>query len=478
MFKEVPRAGKHVAGDVRVAGEASLELHGKVDVLEAGEVGGTGGRSVLRVEGERVHVHGNIGDVRVPLPRLHLAVVGGFTALLAHGRVEAELSVVHGVLTEEAGVGEPQVGLFSAGTAEDPDQLNDGVRELKAHVVEVVLELEVLVLGDEGVEGSHGETVTLLHVKVDVADVHPCLEVAGLDVVAGLAVDHDAIFTRHDDAVGELLEANRDLGLGVKHGHGGEGLTGGHGVEEGKRHVQVALELRIVDEVLAGVPLANHLGQTLTGLARKLLPDEQEIRVQQIHNLVANDDCGLAHEQLANGVGPVSPEAGALGALFLLANVAAELVAGLVHAEHVVVDARLEAHGLGRVTRVGVLKEEGLVLIRASEIAVTGHGVLARATAAVDTAGVAGGNAGQLNHDVSEVDKVGSLTDVGATVGGTEAHASELVGESLGGEGRVLTVAATPKSHHGVAVEENPNTDTSRSQLGLNTTRGRSDTTS
>jgi len=478
MFQEVPGAGKHVAGDVRVAGEASLELHGEVDVLEAGEVSGTGGRSVLGVKGERVHVHGNIGDVRVPLPGLHLAVVGGLTPLLADGRVEAKLSVVHGVLTEETGVGEPQVGLFSAGTAEDPDQLNDGVRKLEPHVVKVVLELEVLVLGDEGVEGSHGEAVTLLHVKVDVADVHPGLEVAGLDVVTGLAVNHDAILTRHDDTVGELLEANGDLGLGVKHRHGGEGLSGSHGVEEGKGHVEVALELRIVDEILAGVPLANHLGKALTGLARKLLPDEQEIRVKEVHNLVANDDGSLAHEQLTNGVGPVSPEAGALRALLLLADVAAELVARLVHAEHVVVDTGLEAHSLRRVAGIGVLKEEGLVLIRAGEIAVTGHGVLARSTAAVDTAGVARGNTGQLNHHVGEVDKIGGLTHVGTAVRGTEAHASELVGESLSGEGRVLPVAATPESHHGVTVEENSNTDTSRSQLGLNTTRGRSDTTS
>ena len=39
MFERVPRTSKHHASDVRVPGEAELESHRQVNVLEAREVG-------------------------------------------------------------------------------------------------------------------------------------------------------------------------------------------------------------------------------------------------------------------------------------------------------------------------------------------------------------------------------------------------------------------------------------------------------
>ena len=412
----------------------------------------------------------------MPLPVLHKAVVGCLTALLADRRVEPELSIDHGVLAQQTSVGEPHVGLLGAGATEHPDQLNDGVRELEAHVVERVGEVQVLVLGDQRGEGGDGETVTLLDVKVDVADVNPGVQVARLDVRASGAVDHSAVTGRHDDGVAQLLEAHGDLGLGVQHGHGGEGLAGRHGVEEGQRHVEVALELRIVDEILTRVTLTNHLRQALTGLARQLLPDEQEIRVEQVNHLVTNDDGSLANQKLTNGIGPVSPQAGALGALLLLAHVAAELVARLVVAQHVVVDTGL---GAGRAGEVGVTKlvKVTAVLLGAGKITVASDGEHAGAAAAVGRGSLAGSDAGKLDHHVGEVDQIGSLTHVGTRVGVAELHAHHLVGESLSREGSVLAVAGTPKSHHRVTVQENTDTDASRTQLGGNTTRGRSEAT-
>ena len=413
----------------------------------------------------------------MPLPRLHEAVVGGLTALLADGRVEADLGVDHGVLAQQAGVGEPHVGLLGARATEHPDQLNDGVRELEAHVVEGVLEVQVLVLGDEGGEGRNGEPVTLLHIKVDVANVNPGVQVAGLDLCAGGAVDHGALRGGHNDGVAQLLKAHGDLGLGVQHGHGGEGLPGGHGVEEGQGHVQVALQLGIVDEVLTGVPLANHLRQALPGLAAQLLPDEQEIRVQMVHDLVANDDGSRAHQQLANGVGPVGPQAGARGALLLLAHVAAELVARLVVAQHVVVNAGLDA-GRGVVeVSVAELQKVAPVLLRAGKVAVAGDGEHASGAAAVRMGRLAGRNAGQLNHHIGEINQVRRLANVGFGVGVAKLHANHLVGQSLRRKGSVLAVARTPKSHDGVAVQEDTDTDAARTQLSSHTTRSRSEAT-
>lgn len=413
----------------------------------------------------------------MPLPRLHKAVVGGLTALLADGRVEAKLSIDHGVLAQQASVGEPHVGLLGARATEHPDQLNDGVRELQTHVVERVGEVQVLVLGDQGGEGGDGEPVTLLHVKVDVADVNPGIQIAGLDLSAGSTVDHSTALGRHDDGVAQLLEADRDLGLGVQHGHGGQSLTGGHGVEEGQRDVEVALELRIVDKILTRVTLANHLRQALTGLATQLLPDEQEIRVQEIDNLVANDDGSLADEQLTDGVGPVGPQARTLRALLLLADVAAKLVARLVVAQHVVVDTRLNTLGTSGKRGIAQLAKVALVLLRAGEVAVTGHGEHAATGAAVGGADITGSDTGELNHDVGEVNQIRSLANVGARVGRAKLDTNHLVGQSLSREGGVLTVARTPKSHHGVAVQEDTDTDAPRTQLSSHTTRSRSEAT-
>ena len=455
-FQHVPRAGDNKDGHVVVAA-AQTRLHGdaQVHVLEAREVGGTRRRGILGVQGERVQVDARVRDVGVELPRLHQAVVGGLATLLANRRVEADLRRGDRILAQQARVVEPVVGVGLALALHNPDELNHGVRELETHVVEARAEREVLVLSDQRVERGNCELVALLHVEVDVAQINPRVEVADGDVVTRGAVHNRKLLIAHNDHVAELLEAHCDFGLRVKHRHCRQGLAGAGSEEERQRHVQVARLLRVVDQILTAVSLANHLGEALARLAGELLPDVEHIRIERVDNLVADDDGRLLDQELTNGVRPVRPVA-----LLIRADtsVAAKFVARLVDAIQVVVDTALEL-SIAAQSLVRVGAEHGIILLRACIRAIGGGGKHATTATRRGRALLAGTDAGKNNGHIRKVDQIRCFTNVRTSIACTETHACQRVRQGFHSERRILPIALSPESHCWISIEEHANTE-------------------
>lgn len=428
--------------------QASLQVYVHGHVLDAREVGRAGRLRLLRPQGEGVAVDARVGDAGVRLVRLHEAVVRRLLHGHALGVVEVQAHGLERVAVVDAGEVEPRVHVLVALAAHGPDELDDRVVERHVeHVLAVVqLVLLALHLGHERVELRHAETVALVHVEVHVGDVEPRLQVGALQLAATAALDHGGRQVLADDAVLQALELHLDLHVGVHERHQGQGVAGRLSVPEGQRHVQHALSQRVQDQVVHGVTLTDHLSQALAGLARKLLPHEQVVVPQGRDGRVADHERRILNQQLADGVGPVSP----VGPVHRPVGVHARLHAALVAVLRV-----LEV----RVACVVVLFEPGGRRgIAVTSSLVVHHGVLngtrvlgsrreldeavARSTGAGGHGAAA--DAGDLEHEVRVVDQITSLGDL-ENGGVTELHTGlRRLAQVFHGKVCVLVVARAP----------------------------------
>jgi len=349
--------GRLVQAD-RVVGQREVER----GVVNAGEVAGAGGLVVLGVEGKRVDVDADRGDVGVVLVGLDQVEVRTLTLGEAIVAVELDLGDNRGVLARKAlntrdgvaglerravePVGEVErllalelvhvaVAAREGVTLRNPDELLAGVVEGHLDLVRGAgdrLGARVLELLDEVLVRDLREAATLLRVEVDVVDVE-----RGRDKARGVnAVDDGGVV-----GPAELLEVREldvDLNLVVLERDEGEREAGVAVEPELKRDVErrlrgaravlvrgvgltanavgVAASIRaeLGERVHELGDVANHLG--VAGLlargAGELVPDVEPLAVVLVDLLPANLDLNVVHELVTDPVEPAELGAAAI----------------------------------------------------------------------------------------------------------------------------------------------------------------------
>ena len=325
-----------------------LELQGCV--VDSGEVAGSTGLRVLRVEGERVRVHVSGRNQRVVLVRLDKTEVSGLglgeTALVVQAHVDRADRVerASGEGLHKAGKVEVLAHVFVKLLAAGPEDLDDGVVEVE---VESNTRGAVVRHGrkhldfvHENLERSLGKLGALLNVQVHVLALERAVDVrvtddrgqggtnaeGGKSTVGETGIEHRGL-SRADDgaergasgvhdgpsgdtrrvANGILDTPPRDLDANIVEleRHKGKCVTRRLGKEEGERHVEATEKLGASLGQASGVLLTNHLLEAATDLAGKLLPHEEVVRVESIDRLRANEKVGFTGQELSNRVGPV-----------------------------------------------------------------------------------------------------------------------------------------------------------------------------
>ncbi len=334
---------------------------------------------------------------------------------LASAAVEVDLAGHQRLQAHEPGVVEPVVGLLGAPAAACPDELNDGVGEGQldaclgaGHALD-----EGERLGDELLEVEGRELVTLGHVQEDLSAVHSSLQVAGHQLSAAVALDHDNVGARHHDAVLQLVEVDDQLSTAEHDGHQGQRVPRCEREIKWEGDVESTGLLRVRNQLLSAVRLPDHLRQPLARLARQLLPDVQEVVAQLVNGLGADDEGGLPHQQEPNGVGPVAPRVLVAGGARAPGARIGRAVAHVVSAGPVV----LEQPG-GSPTVQG-RKELG-VGDGAGVVGVLGVRELLGGPAGAGP-GRAGADARDLQHHIQEVQQVTRLVNLAAG-GFTKGH--------------------------------------------------------
>ncbi len=320
---------------------------------------------VLGVEGKRVDVDADRGDVGVVLEGLDQVEVLALTLIEAIVAVELDLGDNRGVLarktlhTRDGVAGLERRAVEPVGEVErllalvevhrgvarregialgDPDQLLARVVEGHLDLVRAgrnrlrARELELL---DEVLVGDLREAATLLRVEVDVVDVE-----RGRDEARGVNTIVDRIVVGPAELL-EVRELDVDLDLVVLERNEGERETGVavepelegdvEGVLRGARAVLVrgvgltANAVRVAATVGAdlgeGVDelgnVANHLG--VAGLlargAGELVPDVEPLAVVLVDLLAANLDLNVVHELVTDPVEPAELGAAAVRGL-------------------------------------------------------------------------------------------------------------------------------------------------------------------
>lgn len=416
--QHIPIACEHHYGDLLLA-QAVLQLQGEVYVVDARHVARAGGRRVLWMQREGIYVHKAVGNIGVELIGLHQTEPRTRLVREAGLVVEVERGGDDRVPVVDAGPVEPVVALLLALAAHGPHELDDGVVEieLQADLRVAGLHLERLVLDDEHLIVSGCEFVALDGVQVDVAGLEARREVVGGEAARGGAVLDDDVGAGHDDASLEALEVHVYLDTVELQGGEREGLARMLGEPEGQGDVESPAGARVDDELRARVPLANHLGETTARFAGELLPHEEEIVVKGVDCGATDDDARGADEELADVVGPVSPDAVELGAegagavLGLLAALERCARAVLVASPPVLSGAEhLRLGGLGGLGKaiVDVFLDDAAVGVGAGGARLRHVGELVARTDAGAPLGVrvARGDAGQVDDNVHVVDEV------------------------------------------------------------------------
>ena len=328
-------------------------------VINTGQVASTRGLVLLGLEGERVHVDTNGGDVGVVLVRLHLVEVATLTDLEtvvaveleegSHGRVLAghalnagdrvtrlEHRAVPPVRVVERllalpGVDDGVIARHVRVTLHNPDELLTGVVEVELDLVGggrdglTASELEHI---NEVLVGHVGELTTLISVEVDVIHVEGGSDEAlGIDTVTdGVGVGEGRGVVPAE--VAEVVELEVDAHLVVLEGDEGEGKTRVaaepelEGDVEGVLRGAVADDLRgvgltanavgitadttLLDDVGELGDVTNHLGVTglLAGLLGELVPDLEPVTVVLVNALTTDLKLNGADKVVANPVEP------------------------------------------------------------------------------------------------------------------------------------------------------------------------------
>jgi hypothetical protein len=345
-------SGGHVGAD-GVVGDGELQDR----VINAGEVAGTRGLVLLRLEGERVDVHTSGRHVGVVLVRLHLVEVAALTDGETIVAVELEEGGDDRVLTSHTFNAGHGVTRFQDGTVPEIREverllplpvIDDGIRarderitlhnpdKLLARMVEVELDL-VGRRGDgftaselEGLNevlvGDLGELTTFISVEVDVVNVEGGSdEASGGDAVTDWVETRDGVVPAH---VAELVELEVDTNLVVLEGNEREGETSVAVEPELERDVEgvfrgatevffrgvgdirtaVGITGRAVDNegVDEGRDVTDHLGVTslLTGLLGEFVPEVEPFTVVLVNALTTDFNLHGGDEVVARPVEP------------------------------------------------------------------------------------------------------------------------------------------------------------------------------
>jgi hypothetical protein len=334
----------------RVVGQREVER----GVVNAGEVASAAGLVVLGVEGERVNVDADRGDIRVVLEGLDQVEVGTLTLGEAIVAVELDLRRNRGVLackTLDAGdrvaglerravepVGEVErllalvaihrgVAGREGVTLGDPDKLLARVVEGHLDLVRTggdglgARELELL---NEILVRDLREAATLLRVEVDVVDIERGRnEARGVDAIVDvrhvgpaellevreLDVDLDLVIL-------ERNEGERETGVAVEPelegdverilGRAAAVLIRGVGLTAHAVRVAATVGADLGERVDELGDVANHLG--VAGLlargAGELVPDVEPLAIVLVDLLPANLDLNVVHELVTDPVEP------------------------------------------------------------------------------------------------------------------------------------------------------------------------------
>jgi hypothetical protein len=316
---------------------------------------------ILRLEGERIHVDTNSGDVGVVLVGLHqvevLALTLGESVMTVeldlgeHDRVLAgeALNAGHGVTRVEDGAIPPVrvvegllalPGVDGGSIAGEERVALDNPDKLLARVVEVELDLvgrgrdglgaSELELLDEVLVGDLGEAPALISIEVDVIDIERGRDEAGVGnaVADGVGGNTSAVGVVPAE-IAELVELELDLDLVVLEGDQGEGearvaaepelegdvesvlrgaladLSGSTGLSVGLA-VGIAVLTTLLEDVDELRDVTNHLGVTglLTGLLGELIPDVEPVTVVLIDLLSTDLEVDVVDEVVTNPVEP------------------------------------------------------------------------------------------------------------------------------------------------------------------------------
>jgi len=237
----------------------------------------------------------------------------------------------------------------------------------------------------------------------------------------------------------------------------GESLARVLGEPEGEGHVEHSLLARVADELGAGVALANHLSETTARLASELLPHEEEVVVEGVDGGATDHDTSTADEELANVVGPVSPNAAKLGAevvgaiLDLIAALESGALTVLV-AEPLVLsllelDLLLARGSIGEAV-VDVIGDCGLVVLGAGSARLIHENWELVASSEADAVlldNIAGSDTWEVNDDIHVVDQITISVESNLSLSAKSNCGVERLSDGLHREVSVLIVTDLPK---------------------------------
>ena len=280
-------------------------------MIDAAKVARSGWRRVLRVKGKRIAVDERVRNGTVELIGLHksepFAALARKTTLVIQVECRRQ-NRIPGVDSAEI---VPVVGEFVGFATDSPEKLNDWVIEVELHAdLRVGRSLHVrLGLGDENLIVRGRKAIALDRVQVHVRRLEVRRKIVGSQAASSCAVLDRDVVRRDDDASVKLLKVDLQHDTMELQGRQSECLARMLREPERKGYPKCSLLTRVTDKLTAGKALANHLREAFSGLSGELLPHEEEVVVQGVDGRPTDDDTRALHEELADVVRPVRPNA-------------------------------------------------------------------------------------------------------------------------------------------------------------------------
>jgi len=434
ILKDLPIASKYNDfHGLLVSNKSRLQGKDKLGIVNSREVARPGRLHLFGLRGKGKAVNKVLGDEGMPLVGHHEPEVAALATAETIVTVEDELDLVNGVPVVYARVVKVVVLLPLASATRGPDKLNDRVVEVDGEVdlaAGLYGQREALDRVHELLEAGGGKAITLRTVQVDIEALEVNDNVGVLDSDATRAVDHTGghIVGRGAqrvqlDAVAKAGQLHNDLHRVELQGDEGQGIAGVVGEPEGQGDVEGAGKFGVGHQLGNGEALANHLGEALAGLPRKLLPHEEIVVVHGVNNLATDNHTDPLGDVLTNGIDPM-----AVGQLETGANF----------------------RGFGRGKRVGGAT--------AKTVAGRGFDAIATGVTGVDTGEVlatgllgveAGDDAGDSDLEVGKVQEIAGPIEAYLDLG-AEAGAHDGLADGFKDKVSVFCVAEAPKSDGGV----------------------------
>lgn len=156
-----------------------LNFEDELDVVDPGEIDGSGRLRILGVQSEGEAIHETLRNQSVVLVRLHETEILGLATGETRQVVETEMDVRDRIAAPLTAVIEVVVAHVLAFPAHSPDQLDDGMIEVELHTDLAGLGANgvALQLSDQLLEGSNGESITLGDVQVDISGVNSSMQI-------------------------------------------------------------------------------------------------------------------------------------------------------------------------------------------------------------------------------------------------------------------------------------------------------------